>query len=456
MPELLKSINPANQKLLAEYPETSPGDVEVRLKMAEDAFLIWRETPFAERAKRLTRLAELLRESQTELAELVTREMGKPIVQAEAEIEKCGWLSEYYARTGEKWLEPAGVETDATKSGVRYEPLGAILAIMPWNFPYWQAFRAAVPAIAGGNVLVLKHAGNVTGVALKIEELFVQAGFPTGVFTTLILPRKRTEDLIGHPAIRGVTLTGSERAGRSVAAAAGRDIKPTVLELGGSDPFLILADADLSQVVPQAVCARTQNSGQSCIAAKRFLVHRSLAGPFEEAFVREMQSLRVGDPLDRETQIGPIARGDLREQLHEQVLKTVAAGGRLCLGGEFVDRPGFFYRPTVLADVEPGMQAFDEETFGPVAAVIPFEDDRQAVNLANASNYGLGASIWTSSQNAAEELVPHIEAGAVFVNEIVKSDPRLPFGGIKHSGYGRELGREGLHAFINKKTVWFA
>ncbi len=456
MPSLFKSINPANQEVLAEYPETWPQDVAVRLKMAEDAFLVWRETPFAQRAERLTRLAELLRGQQSDLAELITHEMGKPIVQAEAEVEKCAWVSEYYASAGAKFLEPCEVETDANKSFVRYDPLGAILAIMPWNFPYWQVFRAAVPAIAGGNVLVLKHAANVSGVALKIEELFVQAGFPTGVFTTLFLSRERTEELIQDPAIRGVTLTGSERAGRSVAALAGRHIKPTVLELGGSDPFLILADADLSQVVPEAVRARMQNSGQSCIAAKRFLVDRSLAKPFEEAFIEEMRKLRVGDPLDRETQLGPLARADLREQLHRQVLGTIAQGARLCLGGNLIERPGFFYEPTILADVKPGMPAFEEETFGPVAAIVPFANNHEALHLANASAYGLGASIWTSDPAAAEELVPHIESGAVFINEMVKSDPRIPFGGVKHSGYGRELGREGIHAFVNKKTVWFA
>jgi len=451
---MLKSINPANQELIAEYPETTPEELDNRLRMSQEAFLIWRETAFADRGQRFVRLAEILRAKQSQLAELMTCEMGKPIAQAEAEIEKCGRVCEYYAENGAEHLARKTIATGAADSYVRYDPLGTILAIMPWNFPFWQAFRAAVPAIAGGNVMVLKHAGNVCGVALEIEKLFVQAEFPVGVFSTVLLSRKRTEELIESPAIQGVTLTGSERAGRAVAAAAGRTIKPSVLELGGSDPFIVLEDADLANVVPSAVKARVQNSGQSCIAAKRFLVHQSLAKVFEEAFVREMQQLTVGDPLRRETDVGPLAREDLREQLHEQLRKTVKLGGRLCTGGQIIEGKGFFYQPTVLADVAPGMPAFDEETFGPVAAIVPFRDLGEAVRLANLSNYGLGASLWTSNRAAAEELVPRIEAGAVFINEIVKSDPRLPFGGIKHSGYGRELSREGMLAFLNPKTIW--
>jgi acyl-CoA reductase-like NAD-dependent aldehyde dehydrogenase len=453
--ELLKSINPANGELIAEYPETSPEDLEGRLAKAEEAFSRWRKTAFAERAKRFSSLAELLRKQQPVLAELMTREMGKPIAQAEAEIEKCAWVCDYYTEEGERLLAPQEVETDANRSYVRYDPLGTILAIMPWNFPYWQAFRAAVPAIAGGNVMVLKHAGNVSGVALKIEDLFREADFPEGVFTTVLLSRKRTEELIESPKIHGVTLTGSERAGRSVGASAGEQIKPTVLELGGSDPFIILADAEFSKVVPQAVKARVQNTGQSCIAAKRFLVDSKLAKPFEEAFRNEMQKLKVGDPLQRETEVGPLAREDLRDQLHKQVESTIEKGGRLCCGGRVIDGKGFFYEPTILADVAPGMAAFDEETFGPVAAIVTYQHIDEAIRLSNASPYGLGASIWTSNPDAATPWIPQIEAGAVFVNEIVKSDPRIPFGGVKHSGYGRELGREGLLAFMNKKTVWF-
>lgn len=450
----LQSINPANEELIAEYEETSPAEVDLRLKMAADAYEVWKRTGFADRAVRFTNLAKVLREHQPTLAELMTREMGKPIVQAEAEIEKCTWLCEFYSSTGDVFLEPREVGTDAARSYVRYDPLGIILAIMPWNFPFWQAFRAAVPAITSGNVVILKHASNVCGVALKIEELFIRAGFPAGVFSTLLLSRKPTEALIERPGIRGVTLTGSERAGCAVAAESGRHIKPTVLELGGSDPFLVLGDAELSQVVPLAVKARTQNSGQSCIAAKRFLVDRRLVRDFEQAFVREMKRLKVGDPLDRETDVGPLARQDLREQLHEQVTGTIDKGARLCCGGNIVEGKGFYYEPTIIADVQPGMPAFDEETFGPVAAVAPFDNIDEAVNLANASRYGLGASIWTSDPQSAMDLVPRIESGAVFINQIVKSDPRAPFGGIKQSGYGRELAREGLLAFTNQKTIW--
>lgn len=454
MPELLKSINPSTEEVIAEYPITSTEEVENRLEMAQKAYLVWRKTDFSERTKRFLRMAELLREKQTELAELMTREMGKPISQAQAEIEKCGRVCEYYAENGESFLAPQEIKTDAQKSYVRYDPLGAILAIMPWNFPYWQVFRAAVPAISSGNVMILKHANNVCGVAQAIEKLFIEAGFPAGVFSTVFLPHDRLEEITKSPLIAGMTLTGSERAGRAVAVAAGEQIKPTVLELGGSDPFIILEDADLSRVVPQAVKARTQNTGQSCIAAKRFLVHRSLADEFEKAFVKEMQQLKVGDPLQEDTQIGPMAREDLRDTLHEQVRGTIGIGGRLCCGGEPIDGKGFFYQPTILADVAPGMPAFDEETFGPVAAITPFDTPQEAIDLANASSYGLGASIWTAQESNAFELIPQIESGGVFVNQIVKSDPRIPFGGIKNSGYGRELSREGLLAFVNKKTTW--
>ncbi len=455
MPDLLKSINPATEEVIAEYPETSPEELDNRLKMAQEAFLVWRETAFSERAKRFRQLAKVLREQQTDLAVLMMREMGKPITQGEGEIEKCAWICDYYANKGESLLAAEEVATDAKQSYVQYDPLGVILAIMPWNFPYWQAFRAAIPAIAAGNGMILKHANNVPGVALRIEELFVQGGFPVGVFSTVLLSRKRIESVIESPMIRGITLTGSERAGQSVAALAGKHIKPTVLELGGSDPFIILADADLAKVVPQAIKARVQNSGQSCIAAKRFLVDRKIAEPFEAAFVKEMQKVQVGDPFLRETQVGPLARNDLRETLHEQVLKSVQAGAKLCCGGRAIEGKGFYYEPTILADVAPGMAAFDEETFGPVAAIVPFEGPKEAIRLANASHYGLGAGIWTSNRELAMDMVPRIEAGAVFINEIVQSDPRIGFGGIKDSGYGRELGREGLLAFVNKKTVWW-
>ena len=450
----MRAINPATGETLADYPDTSPEEVNRLLGRAEQAFAAWRREPFAKRARRMRRLAELLGERRAESARLITAEMGKPIAAAEAEIDKCALGCTFYAEHAEAFLASEEVLTEASHSLVRCDPLGPLLTVMPWNFPFWQVFRFAVPAVMAGNVAVLKHAANVPGSALAIEALFREAGFPEGVFTTLLVPSARVAEVIRHPAIKGVSLTGSDRAGMAVAAEAGGALKKTVLELGGSDPFLVLADADPVAAAGEAAKARALNSGQSCICAKRFLVEEPVADAFEAELVRRMEALVVGDPLDRATEVGPLAREDLLRDLHDQVQRTVAAGAVLRTGGRRLPGPGTFYAPTVLAGVQPGMAAFEEETFGPVAAVTRVRDAEEGVELANRSRYGLGASIWTADPARGEALAARIDAGSVFVNGIVKSDPRLPFGGVKASGYGRELAREGIREFVNLKTVW--
>jgi succinate-semialdehyde dehydrogenase/glutarate-semialdehyde dehydrogenase len=450
----MKAINPATGAVVAEYPDTDPAEVERLLRRADDAFAAWRNEAFAERARRMRRLAELLRAGRAEHARLMTEEMGKPIAAAEAEVDKCAWGCDFYAEHAEALLAPEEIATDAARSFVRCDPLGPVLAIMPWNFPFWQVFRFAAPAIMAGNVALLKHAANVPGAALAIAELFRTAGFPEGVMTALLIPSARVSEVIRHPAVRAVTLTGSDTAGMAVASEAGRAIKKTVLELGGSDPFVVLADADPAAAAEQAARARTINSGQSCIAAKRFIVEEAVADRFEDELVRRMEALVVGDPMDRATDVGPLAREDLLKDLDDQVQRTVDAGALLRTGGRRLPGPGFFYAPTVLTAVAPGMAAFEQETFGPVAAVTRARDADETVELANRSRYGLGASIWTGDPARGEALAARIEAGSVFVNGIVKSDPRLPFGGIKASGYGRELAREGIREFVNLKTVW--
>jgi succinate-semialdehyde dehydrogenase/glutarate-semialdehyde dehydrogenase len=450
----MKAINPAIGELIREYTEHTDAQVAECIATAERAFREWRQASFADRAALMRRAAALLREQRAVHARLMTAEMGKPIASAEAEVDKCAWGCEFYAEHAERYLAADLVATDATRSFVRYDPLGPILAIMPWNFPFWQVFRFAAPALMAGNVAVLKHAANVSGCALAIEELFRTAGFPVGVMTTLLISSERVASLIEDPAIRAVTLTGSERAGESVAATAGKQLKKTVLELGGSDPFIVLADADPAAVAREAAKARTINSGQSCIAAKRFIVEEPIAERFEQAFAEQMKNLKVGDPLDRATEVGPLAREDLLGSLDDQVRRTMASGAKLLAGGKRLSRKGFFYAPTVLANVEPGMAAFDEETFGPVAAVTRAKDVDHAIELANRSQFGLASSVWTGNPARGESLAARVESGAVFVNEISKSDPRLPFGGVKRSGYGRELAEFGIREFVNIKTVY--
>jgi succinate-semialdehyde dehydrogenase/glutarate-semialdehyde dehydrogenase len=451
---MMRAVNPATGELIREYPEHDEQEVQDRLRAALGAYNSWRRFDFEERAGHLTAAADLLRDRSGDLAKLMTEEMGKTLASAESEVEKCAWVCDFYAENAERFLSVETVATDASKSFVRYDPIGPVLAVMPWNFPFWQFFRFAAPALMAGNVAVLKHASNVPGCALAIEAVFREAGLPEGVVTTLLISSERARLLIGDPAIRAVTLTGSDRAGREVAAEAGRHLKKTVLELGGSDPFIVLADVDPAEAAKQAARARTINSGQSCIAAKRFIVEDEIADRFEEEFVRAMEGLKVGDPMDRATDVGPMAREDLLDGLDDQVKRSVEAGARLRTGGRRLEGRGWFYAPTVLTGVKPGMAAFDEETFGPVAAVTRARDAAEAIELANRSPFGLGASLWTADAARGEDLAAEVESGSVFVNGVVKSDPRLPFGGVKISGYGRELAEVGIREFVNIKTVW--
>jgi succinate-semialdehyde dehydrogenase/glutarate-semialdehyde dehydrogenase len=452
----IQSINPATGEVLETFPQMTVTEVDEILETAYACFREWRNRPFAERAKKMAEAARILRARKEKYARTMALEMGKPIVQGEAEVEKCALGCDYYAEHAEAFLAEQPRETDASRSYVRFDPIGPVLAIMPWNFPFWQVFRFAAPALMAGNAGILKHASNVPRCALQIEEVFREAGFPEGLFRALLVGSDKIPAVIANPRIRAVTLTGSDSAGSKVAQQAGHEIKKTVLELGGSDPFIVLDDADLQQAAKIATEARLVNSGQSCIAAKRFIVVDRVADTFVELFISEMRSRKVGDPLDRATQVGPQARHDLRASLHQQVEESLKRGAKLLLGGQILEGPGAFYPPTLLAGVKKGMPAFDEETFGPVAAVIRASDETEAISLANDSPFGLGASLWTRDRERAERIVPDIEAGCVFVNGQVKSDPRLPFGGVKRSGYGRELSEYGIREFVNIKTVWMA
>ena len=447
-------INPATGEQVADYP-SDEGRVEAALELAMTSFRGWRKTGFEERGGLLRKVGAILRERQGEFARLITVEMGKPIGQSRAEVEKCATACDYYAEHAEGFLSPETVASDASDSFVRYDPLGPILAIMPWNFPFWQVFRFAAPTVMAGNVGVLKHASNVPGCSLAIAEVFREAGFPEGVFQSLLVGSKTAGALVTDHRIVAVTLTGSEGAGMAIGAAAGKAIKPSVLELGGSDPFVILDDADVEQAVEAAVQARMINSGQSCIAAKRFIAQAGVYDAVVEGMTARMAALTVGDPLDEATQVGPLAKADLVSDLFDQVRASVQNGAYIAQGGSVMDRPGYFYEPTLLADCSRSTAAMRLETFGPVAAVARVETVEEAVALANDTPFGLGASVWTSAERG-RELAAEIEAGHVAVNGIVKSDPRLPFGGIKRSGYGRELAWPGIRAFVNVKTVWIA
>ncbi len=451
---MIESRNPATGELLETFDAPPRDEIERTLARAAAAFDGWRRRRFAERASFLREAARRLRAEKAEHARTMALEMGKPVTQGEEEIEKCAWACDFFAEHGEAFMAEQPRQTEAARSYVRFDPLGTVLAIMPWNFPFWQVFRFAAPALMAGNVGILKHASNVPRCALAIAALFEAAGVPPGVFQTLLVGSDAVAGLIADRRIAAVTLTGSDTAGSRVAEAAGRALKKTVLELGGSDPFVVLDDADLDLAARTAATARLVNSGQSCIAAKRFIAVEAVADAFLERFVAEMRARRMGDPLDRATQVGPQARHDLRDQLHRQVEASVARGARVLLGGRVPDGPGAFYPPTVLAAVHPGMPAFDEETFGPVAGVVRARDEREAIALANESVYGLGASLWTSDRGRAERLAPEIEAGVVVVNGQVRSDPRLPFGGVKRSGWGRELSELGMREFVNTKSVW--
>jgi succinate-semialdehyde dehydrogenase/glutarate-semialdehyde dehydrogenase len=453
----VNSINPVDGSVVATYELMTAEEIDRVCRATAEAQRGWRTTSFAERARAMQKAAGTLRERREELAKMMALEMGKPITAGRAEVEKCAWVCEHYAEHAEAYLADEPVATEATKSYLHCEPLGVVLAVMPWNFPLWQVFRFAAPALMAGNAGVLKHASNVFGSALAIEEVFSEAGFPPDLFRTLRASTEQVPEVIDHPAIRAVTLTGSTPAGRAVAGRAGQALKKTVLELGGSDPYLILDDADVAPAAQICADSRLINSGQSCIAAKRFIVTDRNASAFEDALVEAMAAKTMGNPMDEETDVGPQARVDLRDELHRQVEQTVKAGARLRLGGTVPAGPGAFYPATVLANVPAGSPAHREELFGPVAAVIRAEDEAEAIRIANDSPFGLGAAVFSRDAARAERIAAReLEAGCCFVNSLVRSDPRLAFGGIKESGYGRELGGYGIKEFVNLKTVYVA
>ena len=451
----MTAMNPATGKTIKTYEELTPAAVRDVIAQAHNAFLDWKHTPFAERGRLMKRAAHILRERANEHAVLMAQEMGKPVKDGRAEVEKCAWACDYYAENAEAFLQPEVSQTDASKSYVVFQPLGVVLAVMPWNFPFWQVFRFAAPTLMAGNAGVLKHASNVPGCALAIEDVFRTAGFPAHIFRTLLIGSKQVDAVIENPLVRAVTLTGSTPAGKAVAKKAGAMMKKTVLELGGSDAYIVLEDADLEAAITTCVASRLINAGQSCIAAKRFIVPASLRQQFEEGFVARMRAITVGDPLDEHTQMGPLARQDLRDELHQQVQESIAKGARCLLGGAIPESKGAFYPPTVLTNVKKGMPAYDDELFGPVAALIMVKDEKEAIAVANDSIFGLGAAVFTQDIARGERIAAtEIEAGCCFVNTFVKSDPRLPFGGIKESGYGRELSHYGIKEFVNIKTVF--
>ena len=455
MSDSLTSINPATGQTLKSYKITQPQQIQKALKLATGWFQDWRHYTLTQRGTILKEIASALRKQKHTLAALASKEMGKPISQSIAEVEKCAMCLDYYAKNGARYLKDELVDTDARKSYVSFQPLGVVLAIMPWNFPYWQVFRAFGPALMAGNVMLLKHASNVSGCALAIGKLIREASGMSGLLQTLLLPSSEIKQLIEHPAVAAITLTGSTEAGRQVAATAGAHIKKQVLELGGSDPYIILEDADLALAVRTCVDGRLVNSGQSCVAAKRFIVVKQVRKQFERDMTVLMEAARWGDPFDPTNRIGPMARRDLRDQLHEQVLSSLEKGARLLCGGYIPEGPGAFYPPTVLTNVKKGMPAYDEELFGPVAAIIEARDEKHAVELANDTIYGLGAGIFSRNRRKAEEIArTELQAGNCFVNAFVHSDPRLPFGGARQSGYGRELGIYGIREFTNIKTVF--
>ena len=450
----IESINPATEQVVATYTPMTSDEVDAALDRAYAAFQHWRTTTFDERADQLRRLAAVLRENKTEYGALITAEMGKTLAEAEAEVEKCAMGCDFYAENGERFLTPEHVDTTAKESYVAFEPLGVILAIMPWNFPFWQLVRHAAPAIMAGNAIVLKHASNVTGCALALEKAFKEAGCPEGLLQALVIPSSEVEPIIHDPRVAAITLTGSSEAGSKVAAAAGTALKKTVLELGGSDAFIILEDADLEKAAEVAVRARFQNAGQSCIAAKRFIVVDPVAEEFTRLFAEAAANYPAGDPTNRDTKMGPLARADLRDNIEEQLARSIRDGARVVTGGERPSGKGYFFPPTVVSDVTPEMPLFNEETFGPVAAVIRVPDEEAAMAAANNSQYGLGGAIWTKDIERGKALARRFETGGVFINGMTASHPKVPFGGVKRSGYGRELSEFGIREFVNIQTVW--
>lgn len=453
---MIISMNPYNGEVLKHFsPDDGPA-LEAKLCRAEQAFQSYRRTSFGQRSQWLQRVADLLDQRQAEYARLMTLEMGKPLSQARGEVEKCAWVCRFYAEKAESFLTDELVETDARRSFIRYQPLGIILAVMPWNFPFWQVFRFAAPALMAGNVGLLKHASNVPQSALVLADLFQEAGFAEGVFQSLLISGAEASALMADHRIKAAALTGSEAAGSSLASAAGRQIKKTVLELGGSDPFIVLDSADLEQAVEGAVMARLQNNGQSCIAAKRFIVQATVADQFFSQLCQRFQALKLGDPMEETTDIGPLATAQILADLDTQVKQTLQAGATLLCGGHPLDEPGYFYPPTLITDISPQAPTYREEFFGPVALGFRINTIQEAIALANDVPFGLGACAWTQNPAEQEQLINELEAGAVFINGMVKSDPRLPFGGIKRSGFGRELGRPGILEFVNTKTIWLA
>lgn len=450
----LVSINPANNKILESHKEFSTEKINQIINSSYNTYLEWRNESISYRSKMMRDLAELLKQKKEKLGALMTQEMGKPIKQSIAEAEKCAWVCEYYADNAERFLSKKEISTDSKKSFISFQPIGLILAIMPWNFPFWQVFRFASPTLMAGNVGILKHASNVQGCAKQIEKLFLEAGFPEYAFSNLVIGSNKVSNVINNPLVRAITLTGSAPAGKSVASHAGSLLKKTVLELGGNDPYIILEDADLNNAVESCIAGRMLNTGQSCIAAKRFIVVKARLDEFIDKVEQKINNMKMGDPLDSNIDIGPMVNTDARDELHQQVLMSIEKGAKLISGGKIPESDGSFYPPTLLTNVEPGMSAFDDELFGPVAVIISAKDQAHAIDLANKTNYGLGAAIFTADLDKGEKIaINELEAGSCFVNDFVKSDPRLPFGGIKESGYGRELSEFGILEFVNIKSV---
>jgi succinate-semialdehyde dehydrogenase/glutarate-semialdehyde dehydrogenase len=450
----IASINPATGQFLKSFEPLSDAQVQAKLQLAAEAFKRYRQTPFAERSRIMLNAADILEGEKQIFARTMTIEMGKPVRSAVDEAVKCAWACRYYAENAERFLADEVIETTATRSYIRYQPLGPILAVMPWNYPFWQVIRFAAPALMAGNVGLLKHASNVPQCALQIEDLFRRAGFPEGTFQTLLIGSQQVDGILNDPRVVAATLTGSEEAGIQVGTGAAKRVKKVVLELGGSDPFIVMPSANVEEAVTTAVKARIANNGQSCIAAKRFIVDEKIADEFESKFVSKMEALKVGDPFDESTELGPLATADGVTSLDRDVRKTVAAGARVLTGGKPANRPGNFYAPTVLTDIPKESPAYREELFGPVASIFRAKDLDHAIRIANDSRFGLGASAWTNDASERERFINELEAGMVFINKMVASDPRLPFGGVKYSGHGRELGPYGIREFANTKTVW--
>ena len=450
----IATVNPATGQTLRTFPELTQSEIDAKLQLAAETFRTYRLTSIESRAEMMSLAAQILDDAKVHLAKLMTTEMGKPLKAAVAEAEKCAWVCRYYAENAKTHLADQPVETNAKKSYVRFQPLGPVLAVMPWNFPFWQVFRFAAPALMAGNVGLLKHASNVPQCALAIEDIFTSAGFGEGVFQTLLIGSDAVEGILKDPRVVAATLTGSEPAGRSVASIAGKQIKKTVLELGGSDPFIVMSSANIDEAVSTAVKARTINNGQSCIAAKRFIVEKNIYEEFSAKFVEGMKKLRIGDPMDESTDIGPLATPQIVNDLEDQVNRLTASGARVLTGGRRIDRPGNFFEPTVIDKIDPRTDVSCEEIFGPVATLFPADDIGEAIALANVTPFGLGSAAWTNDEAQQERFINEVEAGSVFINGMVASDPRLPFGGVKNSGYGRELSEFGIREFMNVKTVW--